>query len=157
MPIATGLRIALYGFVLNAFWEFGHAGPFYDMWAEVGLGDGLFHISLAILGDVVIVFGVMLIACQCVGRHNVLSPSWKGCLALLAVGLMAAIGLEWAAKALDWWTYNERMPTLTVFGETVGLSPIAQVTLLPALSVFLATHRPEQRAGSKQPKTIPSE
>ena len=131
-------RIALWGFVLNAGWEFGHAGPFYDMWEEVGLGDGMFHIWLAILGDVVIVFGVALIACQCVGRPNVLSMSWRGCLALLGVGLIAAIGLEWTAKMLDWWTYNNRMPTLTVFDETVGLSPVAQVTLLPALSVYLA-------------------
>lgn len=144
IPLATGLRIALYGLALNAAWEFGHAGPLYDMWDEVGLWKGLFHITLAILGDAVIVLGVALLACRCVGPHHVLSFSWKGCLALLALGFTAAVGLEWIAKALGWWTYNELMPTLHVFGEPVGLSPVAQITLLPALSVLLAARfRPQ--------------
>lgn len=137
-------RIALWGFALNAGWEFVHAGPFYDMWEEVGLGSGLFHIGLAILGDVVLVLGVTLAASGGVGRRNVLNVSWQGCVALLAAGLAAAIGLEWAAKTLGWWTYNAWMPTLTVFDETVGLSPVAQVTLLPALSVWLATRSSAQ-------------
>ena len=48
-------------------------------------------------------------------------------------------GLEWAAQALDLWGYSELMPTVEVLGRTVGLSPIVQVMLLPALSVYLAS------------------
>ncbi|MFB6273596.1 MAG: hypothetical protein ABEL51_11950 [Salinibacter sp.] len=130
--------IAGYGFVLNAVWEFAQAGPLYDMWTEVGLWDGFFHITLAILGDVLIVLGVTGVAALCMGRRSVLCATWNGCAAMLAAGLVTAIGLEWIARMLDWWTYNDLMPTLRVFGETVGLSPVAQITLLPALSVLLA-------------------
>jgi hypothetical protein len=132
-------RIALFGFVLNTLWEFGHAGPLYGMWAEVSLGEGLFYITLAILGDVVLVLGVAFLACCTAGWSHVIPPDTKGWFALLAFGFIAGVALEWIALALDWWTYNERMPTVTVFGEPVGLSPLVQVTLLPALSVFLGT------------------
>lgn len=139
IPPGTMPRVALYGFVLNALWEFGHAGLLYDMWDEVRFWDGMFHITLAILGDVVIVLGVTLLAGWCVGLHSVLPPNWKGWFALFFVGLLAGIGLEWIAIAQDWWTYNDRMPTLTVFDETVGLSPVIQVMMTPAMSVLLAT------------------
>lgn len=144
-PGATVRRVAAWGLALNAAWEFAQAGPLYDMWAEVGWAQGLFHITLAILGDVLIVLGVAAAAALCMGRSSVLCASSKGCAALLAAGLMAAIGLEWAARAMDWWTYNELMPTLSVFGETVGLAPVAQITLLPAVSVTLAVrfHSPQ--------------
>jgi hypothetical protein len=54
---------------------------------------------------------------------------------------VASVGLEWAAQALDLWGYSDLMPTLTVLGHTVGLSPVVQVTTLPALSAWLATRR----------------
>ena len=136
-PIAR--RVVGYGLVLNAIWEFAHAGTLYDMWTEVSLWKGLFHITLAILGDVLIVLFVASAAALCVGRRQVLGATWKGCAAMLAIGLGAAIVLEWIPRQLGWWTYNELMPTVTIFGETVGLSAVAQITLLPALSVVLAT------------------
>ncbi len=40
-------------------------------------------------------------------------------------------------RALGIWSYKPAMPTLKVWG--VGLAPLLQITLLPALSVYLAT------------------
>lgn len=132
-------RIAAWGLGLNAVWEFAHAGPLYDMWAEVGFGSGLFHITLAILGDGLIVLGVAGAASFCVGPRHVLRCTWKAAAVMLGIGLVAAFVLEWIPRELGWWTYNELMPTLHALGETVGLAPLAQITLLPVLSVFLAT------------------
>lgn len=70
-------RIAAYGLGLNAIWEFAQAGPLYDMWAEVGFGSGLFHITLAILGDALIVLGIAGAASVCVGPGHVLRCTWK--------------------------------------------------------------------------------
>ena len=139
IPPGVVRRVAVYGLVLNALWEFGHAGLFYDMWEEVGWADGLFHITLAILGDVVIVMVVLALACCTAGAVHVAPPNGRGWMALLGFGFIAGVVLEWIARQLDWWSYNELMPTLSVWGEAIGLSPVAQVALLPALSVYLGT------------------
>ncbi len=51
---------------------------------------------------------------------------------------MASIALEWGAKFLNLWTYSDLMPVLIIFDYEVGLSPIIQITFLPALSLFLS-------------------
>ena len=96
----------------------------------------------AIAGDVVITLGVALGAALAVGARRLDPPRSVGWAALLGVGFVASVGLEWGAQALDLWGYTALMPTLTVLGHTVGLSPIVQVTILPALAVWGATrHR----------------
>jgi hypothetical protein len=133
-------RIALWGFVLNMLWEFGQCTLLYDMW-DWGFWRATAWMWGAILGDVVIVLGVVLGAVLLVGARRVAPPDALGWAALLGAGFVASVGLEWAAQALDLWGYSDLMPTLTVFGHTVGLSPVVQVTVLPALSAWLATRR----------------
>lgn len=128
IPKYRFITIALYGLILNTIWEFVQAGPLYDMWEEV---------SLAILGDVLLVLGVAGASVIICGSSNVFPLSLKGCISLITIGFIAGLLLEWIAKALDWWTYNELMPVISVMGETVGLAPLLQVTLLPFLSVLL--------------------
>lgn len=133
-------RIALFGFVLNTAWEFLQCTVLYDMWAW-GFWRAALWMWGAILGDVVIVLGVAYLAFQVVDTRHVMPLDWKGWTVLLAVGLIASVFLEWMAKVLELWSYSEWMPTFTLFGYTVGLSPVLQVTLLPALSVYLATQK----------------
>ena len=133
-------RIALWGFVLNMLWEFGQCVFLYDMW-DWGFWRATAWMWGAILGDVVIVLGVVLGSVLLVGARRVAPPDALGWAALLGVGFVASVGLEWAAQALDLWGYSGLMPTLTVLGHTVGLSPVVQVTVLPALSAWLATRR----------------
>jgi hypothetical protein len=130
-------RIALWGFVLNMVWEFGQCTLLYDMW-DWGFWRATLWMWGAILGDVGIVLGVVLGAVLLVGARRVAPPDGAGWAALLGVGFVASVGLEWAAQALGLWGYSAFMPTLTVIGHSVGLSPIVQVTLLPALSARLA-------------------
>lgn len=130
--------IVLIGLILNAIWEFAQAGPLYDMWKEVSTAAGLFHISMAILGDAVIVLSIAAFAQWLCRLTSVLSLTWDVVICILVTAFFSALFLEWSAKFLDWRTYNELMPTLTVFGETVGLSPLHQITFLPFLSIFLA-------------------
>ena len=62
----------------------------------------------------------------------------RGTIATIAFGFVAGILLEWFARVLNLWSYSALMPTITVAGETVGLAPIIQVTILPAASLRLA-------------------
>lgn len=133
-------RIALWGFVLNMVWEFAQCTLLYDMW-DWDFWRATAWMWGAILGDVVIVLGVALGAVLLVGARHIAPPDGLGWAALLFVGFIASVGLEWAAQTLDLWGYSDLMPTLTVFGHTVGLSPVVQVTVLPALSTWLGTRR----------------
>lgn len=130
--------IAGYGFVLNTIWEFAQAGPLYDMWEEVSIASGLFHITMAIIGDVVIVLTIAILAAWICGLSDILDITWKASACMLITGFISGLFLEWFAKTMNWWTYNDLMPTISLFGETVGLSPLLQITLLPYLSVVLA-------------------
>jgi len=134
----TLYAVALYGLILNTMWEFAHAGPLYDMWKEVSTTAGIIHITLAIAGDVVLMVGIATIAVWVCGVNDVLSLGWKASICLLSTGFIFGLFLEWTAKALDFWTYNDLMPGLSLFGESVGLSPLLQITLLPFLSLFMA-------------------
>lgn len=133
-------RVALWGFGLNAFWEFAQCTVLYDMW-DWGFWRATTWMWGAILGDVLIVLGAVLGAVLLVRARRVAPPDALGWAALLGVGFVMAVGLEWAAQALSLWGYSDLMPTLTVLGHTVGLSPVVQVTALPALSAWLATRR----------------
>lgn len=131
-------RIAFWGLVLNAAWEFVQCLWLYDMWSW-GFWRATAWMWAAIFGDMLIVLGVAALAGLLAGRQRLAPPDRRGWAALLAVGFAAAVFLEWAAQVLGLWGYSALMPTITVGGHTVGLAPVAQITLLPALSVYLAT------------------
>lgn len=136
-------RIAMWGLALNFAWELGQCAVLYDMenwsfwWASAIMWA-------AIAGDVLIVLGVAGVALAVVGRDHLIPLDSVGWVGLLSIGFVASVGLEWAARALGFWGYTAVMPTLTVLGHSVGLSPIAQITLLPALSVYMAGRYPSQ-------------
>jgi hypothetical protein len=141
-------RIAFYALLLNALWEFVQCVLFYDMWS-MGFGRATLWMWSAILGDVLIVLGVAFLAQWLVGPRHLDPLDRRGWLVLLAVGLAAGVLLEWLARVLGLWSYGPLMPTVKVFGATVGLLPILQVMLLPALSVRLAAGR--VRSGELRP------
>ena len=134
-------RIALWGFILNAVWEFGQCIFLYDMW-DWGIWRGTMWMWAAILGDVVIVLGIVKVSSLLVGSVHLNPPDGTGWLALISTSLIASVALEWLALFLELWGYSAWMPTLEMFGFEVGLSPIFQITLLPPLSVFFAVHGP---------------
>ena len=126
--------IALYGFLLNMVWEFAQCTVLYDMW-DWGLGRATVWMWGAIFGDVLIVLGVVFAACLLVGAANLKRLEQRGWLALLLVGFVASVLLEWLAQVLGLWGYSKWMPTVVVLGHPVGLAPILQVTVLPPCAV----------------------
>lgn len=140
-------RIATYGFLLNMLWEFGQCLFLYGMW-DWGFWRASVWMWGATFGDVLIVLGVTALARLTVGPAALASMNGRAWVSLLGIGLVASIGLEWAARALGLWEYSAWMPTITLLGHTVGLSPIVQVTILPALSVAFAQRRRQESPGS---------
>lgn len=130
-------RIAAYGFLLNMLWEFGQCVFLYNMW-EWGFWRATAWMWGAIVGDVGIVLGVAGLARLTVGSLPLASMNRLGWTALLAFGFVASVLLEWMAQVLHLWGYSALMPTIRILGHTVGLSPIIQITALPAFSVAWA-------------------
>lgn len=128
-------RFALWSAALHGVWEYAQCPPFYDMSGmPKPKHDALMLAATA--GDVAINLGVAAAAGQIAGRDAVRTVTPRGAVALVATGAVAAVGLEWAAQRLGLWRYTDRMPTVCVGGHDVGLLPIAQVTLLPALAAW---------------------
>jgi hypothetical protein len=147
-------RIAIWALVLNALWEFGQCTVLYDMWVW-GLLRGTVWMWGAIAGDVLIVLSMVAIATVLAGKVHLNPSDSSGWLALTSISFIASIQLEWLALYLDLWAYSAWMPTVDLFGFSVGLAPIAQITLLPPLSVLLGfrqtvTTSDERRLSVKQ-------
>jgi len=131
-------RIALWALALNALWEFAQCGVFYQMWDDGLLSGGLLMMA-AIAGDVVIVMGVAFLAFQLTGAAALNKPTVIGWGVLAGVGFLVGVVLEWISQVLRLWGYNPWMPTIPVLGYEVGLLPVLQITVLPAISVYSST------------------
>jgi hypothetical protein len=130
-------RVALYALLLNGVWEFVQCTFLYDMWG-MSFWRATLWMWAAIFGDVLIVLGVTALTRRLSGFHHRRQVECRNWIGLLVISALAAVLLEWAARALGLWNYTPLMPTVRILGERVGLVPIAQITLLPALSVRLS-------------------
>jgi len=132
MPI-----VVFWAFLLNMIWEFGQCLFLYNMW-DWPFWKATVWMWAAIIGDVFIVLGLWKITTSIFPSINFAQSNFKNYLYLIVISFLASVVLEWAAKYLELWTYSDLMPILVIFDYEVGLSPIMQITFLPALSVYLS-------------------
>jgi hypothetical protein len=92
----------------------------------------------AILGDILIILALWRVTAPVVPSVNYSRPNIKSYLFLIILSFAASILLEWLAIAFNLWEYSAAMPVVTVLGNKLGLSPVVQITLLPAASIYLA-------------------
>jgi hypothetical protein len=125
------LRILAVAFVLNWIWEATHAAAYVE-----STGPFLYRLRhcLPMAGtDALWTLALWALAS---------APWWSedgqvhGRAALAVLGAATAIVVEWAALAQGKWTYNALMPIVPVVN--VGLWPVAQMTVLPVITVVLA-------------------
>jgi hypothetical protein len=100
-----------------------------------------FWMWAAIIGDVFIVLGLWKLTELLFSSVNFEKIQLKDYVYLIFISFIASIILEWGAKFLELWTYSDLMPVLIIFDYEVGLSPIIQITFLPALSVYISVNR----------------
>ena len=130
-------KVIFWAFLLNTIWEFTQCLFFYEMWSW-GFWKATLWMWGAVFGDILIVLGLWQGLKKLLESTNLLNKTVIKYLVLLAISFGASIFLEWMALYLELWTYDTSMPTLYVFNYKVGLTPILQITFLPALSVYLA-------------------
>jgi len=128
------LILSVVAFALHLVWELLHI-PLYTGYEHL---SPTLPISIyATSGDVLYTLGVFVFV-------SVANRSWNWATRihsrevawLAATGLLIALFVEYKALALARWEYVDAMPIIPF--TNVGLSPIAQMTILLPLSFFIA-------------------
>lgn len=141
--IGTGYVPWLAG--LNLAWEIAQL-PLYTIWSEAAPGYLAFSVAHCTSGDVAI--GAALLVCALVVVRAGPLDGWRwGKIALIAT--LAGVGYtalsEWMNTVLlHNWSYSDLMPTITLGGVELGVSPLLQWLFLPPLALWIA--RGTQRA-----------
>lgn len=128
------LVISVMAFLLNFIWELLHLPLYKDATYDIQ------HIAFCALASVADALMVLLLY-QCFALLNK-KPFWvqdmgfRQVLILMIVGGIGAIIAEIAHTTAGNWAYADSMPMLPILN--VGLSPILQFLLLPALIYYVS-------------------
>ena len=130
LPWLAGLSLA---------WEIAHVS-LYTLWQEAGLPYIAFSIAHCTAGDVLI-GGAALLLVLILGREGELARwRWSRIAALTSLlGVSYTLFSEWMnITILRSWSYADAMPTLALGAIEIGVSPLAQWLIVPALALYLA-------------------
>jgi len=130
-------HVVFWAFLLHTLWELIQCLFLYEMW-DWPFWEATLWMWAAIFGDILIVLGLWKAAAVFASAIQVNVTGFKGYALLLSISFLASIFLEWIAKVLNLWQYSSNMPVIEILNYEVGLSPVLQITFLPALSVYLA-------------------
>lgn len=120
------LAVFSVSFVLNLVWENAHVF-LYDNYKNGPITESiLLHATLM---DAIFI-SLMALCIYLVPPLK--SRTW----AIIPVGIIVAVGIEWWALGSGRWAYNAFMPVLPVLGT--GLTPTIQLGLLGYVSMLLA-------------------
>lgn len=145
----TALRRYLVAMALgNLAWEFAHM-PLYTLWAEGDWGDIVFAAVHCTGGDVLIGLSALAAALVLMGRAD-----WPARRFGTVAAVTVAIGLTYTAFS-EWlnvvrraaWAYSDAMPVVPLGGFDIGLSPLAQWVIVPALALWQARRPAAGRLG----------
>ena len=141
-------NLAAFGLLLNTIWEFVQCPFLYDM-SGWSFWRAAAYMWAAVAGDLLIVLGIVMASWILNQRSMYVLLARRGWITTLALGLVAGVLLEWLARVFDLWSYSASMPTISVGDVKIGLSPVIQVTILPASSLCLGVrYRKWRTAGS---------
>ena len=139
MVVQEASRILAVAFLLNWIWEAIHAAAYVE-----STGPFLYRLRhcLPMAGtDALWTLALWAIVTGAIQRRN---SAWRFT-AVAALGAVSAVAVERVALADGRWTYNAFMPIVPIVD--VGLWPVAQMAILPVITVWLARARPNAPAG----------
>ncbi len=121
-------------FVLNFIWEISHSLLYAPHF--VGIADFMkVHVRVT-LGDTVVVFIIFLLDTYVFARiFSEKKVGWKRIASIMFSGFIWAVAVEKYALATGRWSYNHLMPIVPFL--KIGLTPLAQMTLITPLSIFM--------------------
>ena len=123
---------------LNLVWEIAQL-PLYTLWKEATPAYIAFAVAHCTAGDLLIGASALAIALTLLRAGPAAGWHWvrvSVCAAL--AGTAYTIFSEWTNTTLFRWSYSELMPTIAFGRAEIGLSPLLQWLILPALSLYFA-------------------
>jgi len=123
----------------NLVWEFLQL-PFYTIWKTGTAREQAFAAVHCTLGDILIALSTLTIALIAVGESSWPERRFWAVVAIAtACGLAYAIFSEWLNVVVrGTWAYSDLMPVIPLVGFNVGLSPVLQWLVLPAVAFTFA-------------------
>lgn len=110
------VEVGLLALLLNAVWEYAHLFPFYTCWDRWVAWKKVLWPVLAILGDGIAVVAITIATIWISGPDQLLPLQSAGGVVLVGLGFVVGLVLEWAAIALNLWTYKPAMQTIHLGG-----------------------------------------
>lgn len=120
-------------------WEIAQL-PFYTIWSTGTVREQVIAIVHCTAGDVVIATVAIVLALVLVADSNwPANRFWPTAAATLMGGVAYTGFSEWLNTVVRTsWSYSEWMPVLDLFGFRLGLTPVLQWVVVPALAMWLA-------------------
>ena len=140
------LSLIMFGYLpwlagLNLAWEAAHL-PLYTVWREASAGYLVFTVVHCTLGDLAIGVVALVLALVLTRSPALAGWSWGPIIVLtVIIGSGYTVFSEWMNVTRNNWTYSDLMPVIELFGFQVGLSPLSQWLLLPALALHWSRRR----------------
>ena len=134
------LRIYLGSVALASLvWETLHL-PLYTIWESGTPRSQAFAVVHCTLGDVMIALGALALALFIAGDGAWPQTRFQDVAVLTVLfGVAYTIFSEWLNVVVRGsWAYSGMMPVVTLLGLRIGLSPLAQWLVIPAVSLVLA-------------------
>lgn len=130
-------------------WEAAHL-PLYTLWRTGTAGGKLFAVVHCTFSDLLIALASLALGLVLAGHRDWPVRRFGAVAALtVAFGLGYTAFSEWLNIVVrESWAYSELMPVVPVFGFEVGVSPLLQWVVVPAVALHLA-----HRAGAARKAT----
>ena len=133
LPALATYLAAIVG--LNLLWEVLHL-PLFTIWSTGTLAERAFAVVHCTGGDLLIALVSLMVAL--IGTWAVDWPQqrfWRVAILAIAFGIAYTVFSEWLnVYVRKSWAYSHWMPTVTVGGVHIGLSPLLQWMAVPTLA-----------------------
>lgn len=134
--LQEALRILIVAFFLNWIWEATHAAAFVE-----STGPFLYRLRHCLPMAGTDALWTLALWTSVAGAIQRPDSAWR-LPTVAAIGAVSAVAVERVALADGRWTYNALMPIVPIVD--VGLWPVAQMTILPVITAWLARARPRR-------------
>lgn len=133
-------------------WEAAHL-PLYTLWQNGTVGENTFAVAHCTLGDVLIALASLTIALVLVGDRDWPARRFIEVAVLtLVFGFGYTVFSEWLnVVGRKSWAYSSLMPVVSVFGFSIGVSPLLQWIIVPVLAFYMARHAWTKQAHIRHP------
>lgn len=140
----VAVHLAVLAWPINFAWEMAQA----YLYASMGtVREATWQCLVASVWDVAIVLAIAAVTSLVFGSTAWLAERRPAAFAVAAlIGAAVAVVIEWRALGLERWAYGSRMPVIP--GLNVGIVPILQMVLLPAV-IFLLARTTSSRCGAR--------